>query len=108
MIRGTTPTITYTFPFAVSGIVKFRMYFMQGTETLLTRTEEDCTFDGYTVSTVLTQEETYAFSAKKRLEIKCRFLKNDDTVDGTKSKFFDVEDTGGSVEVLAADEESEE
>lgn len=100
MIRGTTPTISYNFPFAVSTITKFRMYFMQGTETVLTKTEEDCTFDGQTVSTTLTQQETYNFSSKKRLETKARYLLTDGKVGATKPKFIDIEDTGGAVEVL--------
>ena len=100
MIRGTTPTITFNFPFAVSGIAKMRIYFMQGNETLLTKDEDDCTFNDQAVSVTLTQQETYSFSAKKRLETKSRFMLFDGTVGGTKSKFIDVEDTGGEVEIL--------
>ena len=56
MIRGTTPTITYNFPFTVSGISKIRIYFLQGKDTLLTKDETDCTFSGQSVSvTLLTQ-----------------------------------------------------
>lgn len=101
MIRGTTPTITYNFPFAVSSILKFRMYFLQGNDTILTKDEDDCTFSGQTVSVTLTQEETYAFSAKKRVETKSRYLLSNGKVGGTKGQFIDVEDTGGTVEVLA-------
>ena len=101
MIRGTTPTVTYNFPFAVSSIVKFRMYFLQGNDTILTKSESDCTFDGQTVSVTLTQNETYQFSAKKRLETKARYLLSNGKVGGTKGKFIDIEDTGGTVEVLA-------
>jgi hypothetical protein len=100
MIRGTTPTITYNFPFAASGISKIRIYFMQGTETLLTKTESDCTFSGQSVSVTLTQQETYGFSAKKRVETKSRFKLSSGTVGGTKSKFIDVEETGGEREIL--------
>lgn len=102
MIRGTTPTITYNFPFAVNTITKFRMYFIQGNETLITKKETDdaMTFSGQSVSVKLTQQETYGFTAKKRLETKARYLLTDGTVAGTKPKFIDVEDTGGAVEVL--------
>ncbi len=100
MIRGTTPTITYNFPFSVSDITKFRMYFMQGSETVLTKTEDDCTFSGQAVSTTLTQQETYNFSSKKRLETKARYLLSDGKVGATTAKFIAVEDTGGEVEVL--------
>lgn len=100
MIRGTTPTITYNFPFAVSGIDKIRIYFIQGNETLITKTENDCTFDGQAVSVTLSEEETYSFSAKKRLETKSRFLLSSGTVGGTKPKFIDIEETGGDKEIL--------
>lgn len=100
MIRGTTPTITYNFPFAVSGISKIRIYFLQGKDTLITKTESDCTFSGQSVSVMLTQQETFKFSAKKRLETKSRFLLSTGVVGGTKPKFIDVEETGGNDEVL--------
>lgn len=100
MIRGTTPTITYNFPFSVSSISKIRIYFIQGSETLITKDEDDCTFDGQAVSVTLTEEETYSFSSKKRLETKSRFLLESGTVGGTKPKFIDVEDTGGNEEEI--------
>ena len=100
MIRGTTPTITYNFPFAVSGISKIRIYFLQGKDTILTKNENDCTISGQSVSVTLTEEETYMFNAKKRVETKSRFLLSDGTVGGTKSKFIDVEETGGAKEIL--------
>ena len=100
MIRGTTPTITYNFPFAVSGISKIRIYFLQGKDTILTKNEADCTKSGQSVSVTLTEEETYMFNAKKRVETKSRFLLSDGTVGGTKSKFIDVEETGGAKEIL--------
>ena len=105
MKRGTTPTITYYFPFAVSAIEKIRINFMQGSDTLFTKTEEDCAFSGQTVSVQLTQAETYALSAKKRVSTDARYLKTDGTVGGTKFKYIDVTDTGGEVEILEASEE---
>lgn len=101
MIRGTTPTVTYNFPFNVTDLVKFRMYFIQGTETVLEKTEEDCIFSGTTVKVMLTQEETYKFSPKKKLITRARFKDSDDNVGGTKPKEIRVEgnDSSGS-EVL--------
>jgi hypothetical protein len=58
MIRGTTPTIKFVFPFEVSNITKFSMYFMQGKDAIITRTEDDLTFSGNDVYALLTQEET--------------------------------------------------
>lgn len=101
MIRGTTPLVTFNFPFEVSNIEKFRMYFMQGKNSLVTKTEEDCTFDGTEVSVRLTEEETYSFSAKKRLEIKARYLLSTGKVFGTLGKMVDVYESGVPEEELA-------
>ena len=102
MIRGTTPTITYTFPIDMSNVQKFRMYFIQGSEVVLEKTEEDCSIVGNTVKTTLSQEETYSLSTKKLLITKARFLTNDGKVYGTKGMNIRVEgnDTSGS-EVLS-------
>ena len=100
MRRGTTPTITYNFPFAVSSIDKIRIYFLQGKDTIITKDEDDCTMDGQAVSVILTEEETYMFNAKKRVETKSRFLLSNGTVGGTKGKYIDVEETGGAKEIL--------
>lgn len=100
MIRGTTPTITYNFPFAVSSIDKIRIYFLQGKETIITKDEDDCTMADQSVSVTLTEEETYMFNAKKRVETKSRFLLSNGTVGGTKGKYIDVEETGGEKEIL--------
>lgn len=101
IIRGTTPTIFYTFPIETSGIEKIRVYFLQGNETLITKTEDECLINGNVVSVTLTEQETYSLSVKKRLETKIRFLLDSGKVCGTKPVFIDVEDTGGSEEVLA-------
>lgn len=100
MIRGTTPTITYNFPFAVSSIDKIRIYFLQGKDTIITKDEDDCTMADQSVSVTLTEEETYMFNAKKRVETKSRFLLSNGTVGGTKGKYIDVEETGGEKEIL--------
>jgi hypothetical protein len=104
MIRGTTPTVIYVFPFEVDNIEKFRMYFIQGKETILTKTEEDCTFDGTEVSVTLTEEETYQFSSKKRLESQARYLLSNGKVFGTKPKIIDVYETGEEAILVPAEE----
>ena len=103
MIRGTTPTITYNFPFAVSSIDKIRIYFLQGKDTIITKNEGDCTMSDQSVSVTLTEEETYMFNAKKRVETKSRFLLSNGTVGGTKGKYIDVEETGGEKEILGSE-----
>ena len=103
MIRGTTPTITYTFPFSVSNISKIRIYFLQGKDTIITKGEDDCTMSNQSVSVTLTEEETYMFNAKKRVETKTRFLRTNGVVGGTKGQFIDVEETGGEKEILGTE-----
>lgn len=103
MIRGTTATVVYKFPFPVQNIDKFRMYFLQGNETLVTKTEEDCTFGLRTVSVTLTQEETYTLSSKKRLGTRARFSFNNGRVGGTKMRYLDVYDSGGDEEILESE-----
>lgn len=101
MIRGTTPTITITFPFEVDTITKFNMYFNQGKDNILTKTESSLSFSGYTVSAVLSQEETYLFSPKKRVEITARYKFTGGTVGAMKPKYIDVYDVdGASDEIL--------
>ena len=95
MIRGTTPTIKLKFPFEVASITQIRVYFMQGSQTVLVKDEESCVFEDDTVSIPLSEEETFEFSAKKRCEIKCRFATGG-VVGGMISKFIDVYDTGSN------------
>lgn len=104
MIRGTTPTVVYKFPFATSQFTKFRMYFIQGKDTVLTKTEEDCLFIGKTVSVRLTEEETLLFTAKKRLETKSRFQLADGQVGGTRPKFIEIIDTSNTAEPFVGSE----
>ena len=100
MIRGTTPTVTITFPFAVNTITKFVMYFNQGKDSLLTKTENDLTFDGYTVSATLTQEESYLFSPKKRVEVSARYKFSDGSVGAIKPRYLDVYDVDGNTDTI--------
>ena len=90
IIRGTTPTITFDFPFDVSETTKFRMYFIQGKNVVLTKDETDCTISGNSVSVKLTQQETYKFSEKKLVGYKARFKLGND-VFGTIPKNTRVE-----------------
>ena len=101
MIRGTTPTITYKFPFAANTLSKIRIYFMQGNETLLTIEEDDCVIDGNNVSVTLTEEETYAFNPKKRVDTQVRFLTSDGTVGASRPKYIDLNPIAGEEEILA-------
>lgn len=101
MIRGTTPTITIRFPFEVdSDISKFVMYLNQGKDTVLTKTlsRNEILLSGYTASATLTQEDTYMFSPKKRVEVTARYKFLSGTVGAIKPRYIDVYDIDGSTD----------
>lgn len=74
MIRGTTPTHTFTLPFDVSLIKKIKIIYAQGGEQKFCKRKEDCILDGRTVQTTLTQEETFLLDCKWLVEIQVRVL----------------------------------
>lgn len=100
MIRGTTPVVTIKFPFDVSGITVFRMYFNQGKDNIVTKTEDDVSIDTTenAVSAELSQEETYLFSPKKRIEISARYKFSGGMVGAMKPKYIDVYDVDGDTD----------
>lgn len=73
MIRGTTPTHVYTLPIDTSLIDKIKITYAQKGEIVLTKEKDDCTFAGNTVTTELTQEETFKFDASL-VQIQIRVL----------------------------------
>lgn len=78
MIRGTTPTHTYTLPFEVSTIKEVKIIYSQADEIVFCKKTEDCSLNGRTVTTTLTQEETFMLDCKKMVQIQIRVL----TLDG--------------------------
>jgi hypothetical protein len=108
IIRGTTPTILFKFPFETSDISKFRMYFLQGNKTLFVKDESEIVFSGKAAQVTLTQEETLQFNQKKRLEIRTRFVYGElDSVAGTRAVFLDVVDTGEPDTPIETDTQAE-
>ena len=93
MIRGTTPTHTFTFnnldprTFKVMNVY----YAQQGVELLVKEKEsftitEQETDQGivYSASVTLTQEETLAFNSKHKVEVQMRVLTADERALATK------------------------
>ena len=74
MIRGTTPTHTFNIPFDVSGIDKVKIIYAQDDEIVLEKLNVDCTLEGTTIKTTLTQDDTFLFDRKKPVEIQIRVL----------------------------------
>ena len=87
MIRGTTPTHTFTFEKLDPSTFKvLNVYYAQQGVELLAKDKDDCTFGTketdediiYTASVTLTQEETKLFKAKYDVEVQLRVLTADD------------------------------
>ena len=74
MIRGTTPTHTFTIPFDVSGIKTVKIIYAQDDVVIVEKLTESCVLDGMSIKTTLTQEETLKFDHKKAVQIQIRIL----------------------------------
>lgn len=74
MIRGTTPTHTFTLPFDVSLVKEIRILYAQKENVLFKKETEDCVMEGNTVSATLTQQDTFKFDCKNHVQIQLRVL----------------------------------
>lgn len=74
MIRGTTPTHTFTLPVDCSEFKRIRILYAQNDETLIKRDLETLECDGNTVSCTLTQAETLLLDCDKPCDIQVRAL----------------------------------
>lgn len=74
MIRGTTPTHTFTLPFDVSNVAKCKIIYSQDDVQVFCKRTEDCVLDGADVRVTLTQEDTFKFDCKKLVQIQVRVL----------------------------------
>ena len=72
MIRGTTPTHTFTLPFAAEQITKLNIAYAQGDDIVLEKELSDCKLDGNTVSVELGEADTLKFTNCKQAEIQLR------------------------------------
>ena len=74
MIRGTTPTHTFTLPFGADVIKSVRIVYAQDGDVKITKTGDDVTGEENTITTRLTQEDTLALDCTKTVEIQVRIL----------------------------------
>jgi hypothetical protein len=88
MERGTTPTHTFTLPFAADTLKNVRIIYAQGGTRILTKEREACTFSGNNVIVKLSQSETFLFDHNKPVEIQLRALT--DEGDALNSKIYTV------------------
>ena len=75
MIRGTTPTLTFNLPFAVSELQSAYITIeSKDEEVTLEKALADCTKADKSLAIKLTQEETLAFESRKQVRIQLRVL----------------------------------
>lgn len=73
MVRGTTPTFTFTLPIACWQITAMNICFAQQGQVILEKKLSDCTVTENAVSVHLTEEETLLFDSQKGMvEIQLR------------------------------------
>lgn len=78
MIKGTTPTHIFELPFDSSDVSKVKIVYTQNNKEILVKRNEDITFNGTSISTKLSQEETFLFDHTKTVYIQVRVLTKDD------------------------------
>ena len=90
MIRGTTPTHIFEIPFDSSYLKRILITYFQDKHIVIEKTENDCTLEGKSISTTLSQEDTLKFSHRKPVEIQIRVLTIDDIALATLIREVDV------------------
>lgn len=101
MIRGTTPTHTFTFDKLDPSTFKvMNVYYAQQGKQTLEKTKEDFTFGSretecglaYFASVTLSQEDTLSFNPKHNVKVQLRVLTADDRALATKEYELSVWD----------------
>lgn len=91
MIRGTTPKHTFRIPFDADMIKEVRIIYAQNDQQILVKETADCTLEGNTIRTALTQEETFKFDCTKCVQIQVRALTSDGEALASAIKHIDVD-----------------
>ena len=78
MVRGTTPTLTFTLPFNTSIIKSVYVTFSQKDQEVFTVETNNCTLSDNQLIIELTQSQTLAFTQNAVVEIQLRVLTNED------------------------------
>ena len=74
MIRGTTPTLEFVLPFAVTSADKIWITFSQKGKEVFTIETQDCKINETVIQVVLTQQQTLKLLSETTLEIQIRLL----------------------------------
>lgn len=78
MIRGTTPTHSFTINIDTALIEKLLISYAQDDTEIITKDKDDCVLQGNTIACTLSQEDTLKFNCKKAVMIQLKVK----TVDG--------------------------
>lgn len=84
MYRGTTPTLRFKLPFAVSNIAVAYVTFKQKDATRLEKTLAEATVYDDTLEYTLTQNDTLGLSSENAVNIQIRVRMNDGTALASK------------------------
>lgn len=74
LVRGTTPTHTFTLPFDTEIVGKIKVTYAQNDVVVLEKEQAACECSGNTVTVRLTQEDTFKFDCKQCVQIQVRVL----------------------------------
>ena len=72
MIRGTTPTLTFTIPFEPDNIDKLWITFSQNKTEVFTVEKDAVTFDGHDIAVRMSQKQTLALNGNSMVDIQIR------------------------------------
>ena len=93
MVRGTTPTLTFTLPFPVSTLSSLFINISQHFENIqIEKALADCSISGNDISVVLTQEDTLKLAADRQAFIQVRVRTRDGTALASEMIPCSVED----------------
>lgn len=90
MIRGTTPTHTFTLPIDTVDIAKLRITYSQNKQTVVEKTEADVDLSGKRLEYTLNQTESLAFDTRNPVEIQIKIKTYQGTVVASKIMRFNV------------------
>ena len=90
---ATTPTHYYSLPVDASMVKYLRLTYKQFGETILEKTEQDVTVDGYECSCKLTQQETLLFKPCCTARAQVRIVTTDCDVFTSDEVIITVEDS---------------
>lgn len=88
MIRGTTPTLTFTMPFDCAEITAVSVAFAQCGVVMVEKKLSDCTIEGMNLVLTLSEDETLLLDSSKNLKIQVRCAIGDVKM---ASNIFDVD-----------------